>query len=121
MDDSPGQRPSRIGSRVQRRYVIRTAVDARYGEEALVALVHDLSASGVKIELRATRLMPGDWLHLALPLEGERAAQVAWADGMVAGCQFGEPLAEDIAQAIAAECRRINEAAQAERAFRLPD
>ena len=100
----PDVRMKRLGSRDAGRVLTSAAVDASHAGEAMLVLVRDLSATGIRIETRLAVLKPGDWLSLSLPYVGEQAVQVMWAERELAGCAFASPLepahARIVAQAL---------------------
>ena len=81
----------RIGSREEERFAVGAVVEAQGRPGRFLLQVDDLSLTGARIRCPAHRLIPGDWLLLDLSLAPQRAC-VVWADGMMAGCEFAEPL-----------------------------
>ncbi len=70
------------------------SLDARLGRGGLdrtLCKVTDLSTHGARIHSYSA-LKQGTMIWLTLPLLGQVAATVMWADDFQAGCQFAEPL-----------------------------
>jgi hypothetical protein len=83
----------RIGSRDARRVRVAATISLRQGEGNCIALLHDLSVTGARIETQSARLKIGEIVHLNLPsLPAERRAKVAWTAGASAGVQFSSSL-----------------------------
>ena len=81
----------RIGSRDEERFAVGAVVEAQGRPGRFLLQVDDLSLTGARIRCPAHRLILGDWLLLDLSLAPQRAC-VVWAEGMMAGCEFAEPL-----------------------------
>ena len=58
----------RCGSRDATRFKVRALIEARKAGIALPLFVHDLSATGMRVETRFVPLLPGDLLKVRLPL-----------------------------------------------------
>lgn len=70
------------------------SLDARLGRGGLdrtLCKVTDLSTHGARIHSYSA-LTQGSMIWLTLPLLGQVAANVMWANDFEAGCQFHEPL-----------------------------
>lgn len=77
--------------------------DARIGQGGMgrtLCKVVDLSLHGCRLQTYSA-MRKGETIWLNLPKAGPVAADVMWADEYVAGCQFREPLATDVFEAIA--------------------
>lgn len=87
-----------IGSSAERRSDQRDAVDfsgriTTASEWRAMCRVVDLSRNGARLTTY-TPLEPDSTIWVRLPGMEQRAATVAWADGLTAGCSFHTPLAE---------------------------
>lgn len=70
------------------------SLDARLGRGGLdraLCRVVDLSVHGARLQTYSS-LKTGSMIWLTLPLVGQIAATIVWADDFVAGCQFQAPL-----------------------------
>lgn len=81
----------RIGSRDEERFAVGAVVEAQGRPGRFLVQVDDLSLTGARIRCPAQRLIPDDWLVLDLSLAPRRAS-IVWVEGMMAGCEFTEPL-----------------------------
>ncbi|MEG3122558.1 PilZ domain-containing protein [Sphingomonas sp. GB1N7] len=78
------------------RSATRTAVslNARVGRGGFyrtLCKVTDLTIHGARLQTYSA-MRKGDTIWLTLPLVGQVAATVMWADDFEAGCRFGHPL-----------------------------
>lgn len=83
----------RIGSRDDKRWQIFVMIRTRIVAGWLTALATDISVSGIRLKtLNPLRVEQKIWLKF--PNADQRLITVVWADGLVSGCVFAEPLAE---------------------------
>lgn len=74
------------------------SLDAKIGRGGLdrtLCKVTDLSRHGARIQTYSS-LRKGTVIWLTLPVVGQVAATIRWADDFEAGCEFREPLAPGI-------------------------
>ena len=57
--------------------------------------VADLSVSGARLQTHAA-LTPGASVMVTLPGQKPRPAMIVWTEGYVAGCEFAEPLTQEL-------------------------
>ena len=89
---------------IDRRRVPRAPVslDARVGKGGLdraLCKVVDLSVQGARLQTYSA-MRKGTTIWLTLPGLAPVAADVIWADDYLAGCQFREPLAAEVFEAL---------------------
>ena len=80
------------------------SINARVGRGGFyrtLCKVTDLSMHGARLQTYSAR-RKGDTIWLTLPLIGQIAATVMWADDYEAGCRFGHPLDADAYETLAA-------------------
>ena len=89
----PGAIDVRIGSRDVERVRVMTSVDVRSARANCSVIVHDLSATGARIEMQSVRFERGDIVQLRLPFQPvEQRGEIAWIAGNGASVQFFAPL-----------------------------
>lgn len=81
----------RIGSRDEERFAVGAVIEAQGRPGRFLLQVDDLSLTGARIRCPAHRVEVGEWLLLDLSLAPQRAC-VVWVNGILAGCEFAEPL-----------------------------
>ena len=77
------------------RRPMRMHVLANARDDAANALLHDLSHTGMRIETEFD-LAEGDEFTVELTAHDVVSARVVWKEGTVAGCQFVEPIDEQL-------------------------
>ena len=80
------------------------SLDARIGRGGMdrtLCKITDLSMHGARLQTYSA-MRKGDTIWLTLPLIGQIAATVMWADDYEAGCRFGHPLDADAYETLAA-------------------
>jgi hypothetical protein len=79
----------RIGSRNAKRVHVFAALEGRTKDGPCQVIIHDLSATGARIEARLGCFSPGDIIDLRFPLlPTEQRGEVAWSAGGCAGVNF---------------------------------
>lgn len=81
----------RIGSRDEERFAVGAVIEAQGRPGRFLLQVDDLSLTGARIRCPSHRIEAGEWLQLDLALAPQRAC-VVWINGIMAGCEFAEPL-----------------------------
>lgn len=92
--EGTGKQSGRLGSRQVERSRIEIMIEARDGQDRLLAKVTDISVKGLRLETLVP-LKLGQTHSVNLPTIEARCATVIWVDGFVAGCVFAEPLTPD--------------------------
>jgi len=83
----------RIGSRDAERVRVLSTIDLRSARANCLVVIHDLSATGARIETQSVCLEPGDVVQLRLPfLPAEQRGEIAWVIDSGAGVRFSFPL-----------------------------
>ena len=77
--------------RVAVRRTLRLAVSARSSGDAEVALILNISETGLLIETWL-KLAVGETLRVDIPEASASMARVVWTDGLRAGCEFVSPV-----------------------------
>ena len=80
------------------------SINARLGRDGFyrtLCKVTDLSRHGARLQTYSA-MRKNDTIWLTLPLIGQVAATVMWADDYEAGCRFGHPLDSDDFDALTA-------------------
>ena len=80
------------------------SINARLGRDGFyrtLCKVTDLSPYGARLQTYSA-MRKGDTIWLTLPLIGQVAATVMWAEDYEAGCRFGHPLDDDAYETLAA-------------------
>lgn len=98
MDDA-AEEEVRIGSRDEERFAVGALIEAQGSQGRFLLQVDDLSLAGARIRCPAHRFEAGEWLLLDLSLAPQRAC-VVWVNGILAGCEFAEPLQPSVLQII---------------------
>jgi hypothetical protein len=78
------------------------SLDARIGRGGLdrtLCRIVDLSEFGARLQTYSA-LRVGSMIWLTLPMVGQVAATIIWADDFLAGCQFQTPLEKAAAEAL---------------------
>lgn len=91
-------------SRTSRRVRVRVDATVRPGDEAEggVAMIHDISTSGVLLESDFA-IDHGARVTVDLPNAPETMAEVAWTNGNLYGCRFTVPVSEEVVRTVKAE------------------
>ncbi|MES3154456.1 PilZ domain-containing protein [Sphingomonas faeni] len=75
------------------------------GARRTLCRVSDISKSGARLKTYSA-LKVGSVIWLTLPFVGRVSATVKWADEYNSGCQFSEPLSDELLRALLVEAGR---------------
>jgi hypothetical protein len=73
------------------RRTLRLGVQAQSGGEVAMALILNLSESGLLLET-VVKLEVGDRLQIDIPEASSSVARVVWTEGFLSGCEFVNPV-----------------------------
>ena len=91
--------PHRIGSRGALRVQVDVMIEARCGQDPMLAHLLDVSHTGCRLTTQA-RLPADETIWVKLPMIAPQEARVVWNQGFISGCVFIEPLHPAVFQVV---------------------
>lgn len=111
----------RVGSRDAERVRVAATLDLRSRKANCLVLLHDISATGARIETQSVRFEPGDTVGLRLPyLPTEQVGEIAWTSGTSAGVRFYAAIATETFRFLSRAMRKSDDPASAVHAVECP-
>lgn len=85
-------------SRRSVRRTLRLGVNAQSTGEVAMALILNISETGLLLETLVA-LEVGETLQVAIPEAGGSIVRVIWTEGLLAGCEFADPVSTAVVSA----------------------